>query len=57
MMVHGISVQTLAKKLNISHQSVYNWKLGKTKPRYTLLKQISQVVGIPVDKLIDEFYS
>jgi len=56
MLVQGVSVAQLAKKLGISTQAIYQWKLGRSKPNPMLLKKISKILGINIEGLIKAFY-
>lgn len=38
-----------ARVLDVTLDTVLNWEKGKTEPRYSQLKQISQLSGIPMD--------
>jgi transcriptional regulator with XRE-family HTH domain len=56
MLQEGHTPKELAKAVGVSHQTIYSWKLGKTKPRIHHLKRISRFLGIPYHALLDEFY-
>lgn len=38
-----------ADKLNVTVDTVMNWENGKTEPKLSQLKQISELSGIPID--------
>ena len=44
----------LAKKLNISRTSIYNWEIGVSKPSLGNIKAISLLCGISTDYLMKE---
>lgn len=52
----GKSIQWLAEKLEVSHQTIYGWKLGKTKPNPKYLVKMSKLLNINIDELVKEFY-
>lgn len=51
-----MNIKDFAKALKVSHQTVYNWKLGVTKPRIDKLKKISELLKVDLHKLLAEFY-
>lgn len=46
----------LAKKVGVSHQSVYNWLNGKDKPSPENLKKLAKTLAIPQEKLYTHFH-
>lgn len=46
------SVKEIAKKLGVSTQAVYAWKLGRFLPSTSRLKKIAKIEGVTIDKLI-----
>ena len=44
-----LTQKELADKLNVSVDTVLNWESGKTEPKHSQLKQISELSGIPMD--------
>ena len=54
--IQGKSIKWLADKLGVSHQAVYMWKLGKSKPKIFNLKKISQLLKIDIKILINEHF-
>jgi transcriptional regulator with XRE-family HTH domain len=50
----GITIPELAKKLNVSHQAVYQWKSGKSVPRLQTLIRLAKLVGIDTNKIIND---
>ena len=46
------SQETLAERLNVTRQTVSNWEGGKSLPDIEMLKNLSAVLGVPVEKLI-----
>lgn len=47
-----LSLDQLAKELNVSKVTVWNWENNRTRPRYSRLEQLGEVLGIPVDALM-----
>ena len=45
-------VKTIAKKLNVTTQTVYAWKLGRYAPSITNLVKLAKLEGTTVDKLL-----
>ena len=56
LLLKGKSVEWLAKKLDVTHQTVYAWKLGKVKPKVEHLKEISKLLNVPMETLINDYY-
>ncbi len=56
LILMGKDVKWLAKQLKTTHQTVYNWSNGKTKPRPQMIPKLSTLLGIPVDKLYSHFF-
>lgn len=52
----NLSRVDLAKKLNISRTSIYNWEIGVSKPSLENIKAISLLCGISTDYLMKENY-
>ena len=48
----GWSQVELAKRLNISKQTVSNWETGKTQPDIETLTQLAQLFGVSTEYLI-----
>lgn len=38
-----------AEALGVSDETVKNWETGKSEPKYSQLKKISELSGIPMD--------
>ena len=47
----------IAKRLGLSHQAVYLWYKGKTKPSLENLIKLSQLLNITLEKAIEQFNS
>lgn len=47
-----LPVLVVAKKLNVSAQSVYAWKRGEFLPKISKLKKLAKLEGVSVDKLL-----
>lgn len=45
-------VKTVAKKLGVTPQSVYGWKLGRFMPSTSKLKKLAILENTTMDKLI-----
>ena len=41
--------EEVAKKMNVSKNTVVNWEKGKTEPSISQSKQISKIYNIPLD--------
>ncbi len=44
----------LAKKLNVSKQTICDWEKGRSIPSYIRLKQLSNILGKPIDYLLEQ---
>lgn len=44
-----LTQKELAEKLNVTVDTVLNWESGKSEPKYSQLRQISELSGIPMD--------
>lgn len=53
MTQHGFSMERLAKELNVSSASVFNWVNGSS-PRNSTVKKIAYYFGLKPDELTDE---
>ncbi len=49
----GLTQQQVADKLNVSFQAVSKWESGSTYPNTELLRQLSGLLGVTVDELLD----
>jgi len=52
----GKDVKWLATQLGVSHQTVYHWKLGKTKPKLSHIRKISVILRIEMETLFSDHY-
>ncbi|WP_297630753.1 helix-turn-helix transcriptional regulator [uncultured Clostridium sp.] len=48
----GYSQEDLAKKLNISRQSISKWELGKSTPDINYIIQMSEIYDVSLDELL-----
>ena len=48
---NGYSQADLAKRLQISRASYFNWENGKTKPNWDTLIKMSNIYNIPIGML------
>ena len=49
----GLSQEQLGEKINVTRQTISNWELGETGPNPEQLKELSKVLNISVDELLD----
>lgn len=56
LMKQGKDIKWLAKEVGVSAQSIYSWKLGKSKPKTQHMQKIAKVLKMDIDKIIDDFY-
>lgn len=47
----GWSQELLARELNVSHSTVYNWEKGHTTPRSLHLQKMALLFGISMDQI------
>lgn len=45
----GLTQRELAEALNVTVDTVLNWENGKSEPKLSQLKRISELSGIPMD--------
>lgn len=45
-------VRIVAKKLKVTTQTVYGWKLGRYSPSVSRLRDLAKIEGKTVDKLL-----
>ena len=50
---NGFSQEQLGEKVNVTRQTISNWELEETAPNPEQLKQLSKVLNVSVDDLID----
>lgn len=50
---HGLSQEQLGGKINVTRQTISNWELNETTPNLEQLKQLSKVLKISIDELVD----
>jgi transcriptional regulator with XRE-family HTH domain len=43
----------LAKDMGVSHQAVYKWFNGQSKPNANKLRKIATLLGLTVDELLE----
>ena len=49
----GLSQEQLGDKVNVTRQTISNWELEETSPNPEQLKQLSKVLKVSVDELLD----
>ncbi len=49
----GLTQQQIADKLNVSFQAVSKWENGSTYPNTELLRELSALLGVTIDELLD----
>lgn len=49
----GLTQNQLAKKLHVSRSSIAMWETGKSHPRASMLVELSKVLGVTVDQLLE----
>jgi DNA-binding XRE family transcriptional regulator len=52
----GKDIKWLSKEIGVSSQTVYSWKLGKSKPKTHHMHKISKVLKMDIDRVIDDFH-
>ena len=45
----NLTQRELAEKLNVTIDTVLNWENGRSEPKLSQLRQISELSGIPMD--------
>lgn len=45
----GYTQETVAKALNVGKQTIVSWEKGKTEPKVSQIRQLSQLYDIPLD--------
>jgi DNA-binding XRE family transcriptional regulator len=51
----GLTQAELGKKLGVTGATVSNWEKGNTEPKVGVLRDISNILDVPVIQLLDEF--
>ena len=49
----GLSQEELGEKINVTRQTISNWELGETSPNPEQLKQLSKVLNVSIDELLN----
>lgn len=49
----GYSQEELAEKLDVTRQTISNWKLGSTQPNPEQLKGLSKILNVSIDEMLD----
>ncbi len=49
----GLSQEQLGEQIDVTRQTISNWELGETSPNPEQLKQLSKVLDISIDELLD----
>lgn len=47
----GISQKEIAERLNVSNVAVYNWEHGKQEPKFSIVKKMCEIYGVPLDEI------
>lgn len=50
----GLTQAGIAKKLNVSQQTIGSWETGRTEPDNEMLKQLAQELGVSISYLLGE---
>lgn len=50
----GLSQQALAKKFNLSQQTIYKYENGIAEPNLDTLKQLSKFFNVSIDYLVED---
>ena len=50
----GFSQEYIARQLNVSRGTIDNWEKGATKPTLPMAVKLAELLGIPLQQLIDE---
>lgn len=50
----GYSLEFVARSIGTSFMTVRNWEVGKSNPRSTALKKISDFYGVTVEYLLED---
>lgn len=48
----GLSPVEFAADLGISLATVYNWETGKSEPRASMLREIADLLEVPMDDIV-----
>lgn len=48
----GMTQDDVAKELHVGKQTVVNWEKGKTEPKTSQARRLSELYGMPYDVLI-----
>ena len=56
LLTQGKSVEWLSEKLGISHQAVYEWKLGRTNPSKKNIFKMAKILKVDISVLIKEHF-
>lgn len=51
---NNLTQEKLAKQLNVSRSLVARWEFGDVYPKLEILKELSNVLNVPLNQLIDE---
>lgn len=47
----GLTQEQVAKALNVGKQTVVNWEKGKTEPKISQSRRLSELYNIPLDHI------
>ena len=48
----GYTQSALAKRINVSQQTVSHWESGKRRPSVEMLKKLADLFGCSIDELV-----
>lgn len=48
----GMTVSELAKKMDVSYQTVYRWESGERVPDITMLIELASIFGVSIEELV-----
>lgn len=49
----GLSQEELGEKIDVTRQTISNWELGETSPNTEQLKNLSKVLNVSIDELVN----
>ncbi len=56
LLKQGKDIKWLSKEMGVSTQTVYAWKLSKSKPKTAHMHKMAKTLSMDMDKVIDDFY-
>ena len=52
----GKDIKTFSEEIQVTTQTIYSWKSGKSKPKTRHMHKMAKILNIDIDKIIDDFY-